>query len=217
MNRAGRILSILLAAVLHPLCARGGANGDGGLIVHADPYIGYTASRDYCDQDFQNPGDCLSARTQVSAAGDPVIVWFIAAFPGNASPAVTAVQFGLDTTVPRGSIAGRGGCGSMLLELPDSGFPGPFTGTLVSFATDYRTFFPIYWFAVEGESGDSFGSGPYPGDNRAVFVDDGSPPAEDRISRFGSVGWGGGGENDCPPSAFDTRSSSWGDVKAGYR
>lgn len=217
MNRPARILPLLIVAALCPAFARGGANADGGLIVHADPFIGYTASRDYCESDFRNPGDCLSARTRVDLSGDPVLVWFIAAFPSNAGPSVTAVQFGLETTVPRGSIVGHGACGSMILELPDPGFPGPFTGNLVSLATERRTFFPVYWFAVEAESGDRFGSGVYPGDNRAVFVDDGSPPAEDQIRRFGSVEWGANGENDCPPSAFETKHSSWGDVKAGYR
>ncbi len=217
MDRPARIVFLLLLVLLAAPIARAGVNSDGALIVHADPFIGYTASRDYCESDFQDPGTCLSARTRVDVAGEPVLVWLIAAFPGNASPRVSVIQFGLDTTVPRGAIADYAACGSSILELPDPGFPGPYTGNAVYRSVVFDTFFPVYWFAVEGESGDTFGSTVYPGDNRAVFVDDGGPPEEDLIRKFGSVGWGVNGANDCPPSAFETRTSSWGDVKAGYR
>ena len=105
----------------------------------------------------------------------------------------------------------------MALELPDPGFPDSDTGTLVSMSTEYGTLFPVYWFGVEGQSGDTFGSTIYPGDGRGVWVDDGSPPAEDPIEGFGTAGWNTIGHNDCPPAAFETRSSSWGNVRAGYR
>jgi hypothetical protein len=198
--------------------ARGGANRDGALIVHADPQIVYSSGRAYCGSNYRGPANCSSAVTDVDGfTTDAILVWFLAAFPRNASPAINAVQFGIATSLSSDAMVAHGPCGSSVLELPDPYFPENYSGTLVSFSTIRETFSPIYWFAIEGTNGGTFGSAVYPGDGRAVFVDDGSPPAEDQIYRFGKVGWGTSGGNDCPQDSYEIRSSTWGVVKGGYR
>jgi hypothetical protein len=222
MTRRVSVLAAVLVAMLAACSwsgiASGGANRDGALIVHADPSVVYSAGRDYCAGEYRSPSSCSTARTEVDGFGsDAILVWFIAVFPRNASPAINAVQFGIATNVSSDAVAAHGPCGSSVLELPDPYFPENYTGTLVSFSTIRETMTPVYWFAVEGTSGNTFGSAVYPGDGRAVFVDDGSPPAEDEVSRFGKVGWGSAGSNECPPDAYEIRSSSWGKVKGDYR
>ena len=210
------VLGVATCLLMGP--AQAGSNRDGALIVHADPLVTYSAGHDYCVNEYRGPSTCSSARTRVDSFGsDAVLVWFIAAFPENASPAINAVQFGIRTTLPDGAVVARGPCGSMVLELPDRDFPENYTGTLVSFSTKRETLVPVYWFGIEGGNGDTFGSAAYPGDGRAVFVDDGDPPVEDQIYRFGEVGWGTDGDNDCPTASYEVRTSTWGAVKGGYR
>ena len=218
MPRAVPAVASVLAVCLAFGAAWGGSNRDGALIVHADPLILYSSGHEYCVSEYRGPGTCANARVEVDGfLTDAILVWFIAAFPRNASPAINAVQFGISSTLSNDAVVAHGPCGSSTLELADPYFPDAYTGTLVSFSTIQNTFSPIYWFAIEGTGGSTFGSAVYPGDGRAVFVDDGSPPAEDEISRFGSVGWGTGGSNDCPPDAYEIRPSTWGKVKGGYR
>jgi len=211
-----RHIVAVLAVGLAVGTAHGGANRDGALIVHADPLLVYTAGMDVCGSRFQAPSSCARARTEVDALeSDAIMVWFIAAFPKNASPAINAVQFGVETTLSGDAVVAHGPCGSNTLQLPDAYFPDNYTGTLVSYSTIRETIAPLYWFAISGSNGDVFGSAVYPGDGRAVFVDDAI--AEDGIYRFGKVGWGVAGGNDCPPDAYEIRSSTWGSVKGGYR
>jgi hypothetical protein len=218
MARNLPLVAAAVAVCLNLGTAWGGANRDGALIVHADPQTSYSSGNNYCGSGYRGPASCSTATTDVDGfTTDAILVWFIAAFPGNASPAVNAIQFGVTTTISRDAIVARSPCGTSVLELADQDFPSNYTGTLVSFSTIRSTFSPVYWFAVAGTGGDTFGSTYYPGDGRAVFVDDGSPPAEDEFSRFGKVGWGTSGSNDCPVDAYETRASTWGKVKEGYR
>ncbi len=218
MPRAVPLVASVLAGCLAIGTAWAGSNRDGALIVHADPLIVYSSGRDFCVSEYRGPSTCGNARTEVDGfLTDAILVWFIAAFPRNAHPAINAVQFGISSTLPNGAVVAHGPCGSSLLELATGDSPDYGWGTLVSFSTINDTFSPIYWFAIEGTGGSTFGSAKYPGDDRAVFVDDGNPPAEDDITRFGSVGWGTSGGNDCPPDAYEIRPSTWGKVKGGYR
>ena len=218
MSRAVPFGVCAAALCLSVGAAWGGANRDGALIVHADAQIVYSSARDYCVGAYRGPSSCSAAVTEVDAfTTDAILVWFLAAFPRNASPAMNAVQFGVSTTLSPDAVVAHSPCGSSVLELSDRDFPENYTGTLVSFSTIRETLAPLYWFAIDGSGGGTFGSAVYPGDGRAVFVDDGSPPAEDEISRFGKVGWGMSGGNECPPDSYEIRSSTWGGVKSGYR
>ncbi len=218
MARGTALVAAALAACFALGTAWGGANRDGALIVHADPQTVYSTGRDYCVSGYIGPSSCSNAVTDVDGlTTDAILVWFLVAFPRNANPAINAIQFGVTTTVSGAAIGAHGPCGTSVLELADQDFPMNYTGTLVSLSTIRETLAPIYWFAIEGTMGDTFGSTVYPGDGRAVFVDDASPPNEDEFSRFGKVGWGTSGSNDCPPDQYEIRPSTWGKLKDGFR
>ena len=213
------VLALLLSSVM-PGVVLGGKNAGGALIVHADDTVIYSSGGDYCGRDLSLPASCSAARTRVNPSEDgPILVWIIAAFSSNASPEVTGVRFGIEHTLSSIAIRGWQACDQKWLEIPEEDFPSTDTGTIIAIPSGpiRETFFPIYWFAINGESGDTFATAADPRAGDAEFSDDGNPPAVDRISRFGHVGWGVAGANQCPPSSIEIRSSSWGGVKAGYR
>lgn len=206
--------ALLAATCLLPAHAWGGVNSNGTFIVHADASIGYTRGNDYCDRDFHGPPSCLTATTRVDTNGsDAVMIWFIAAFPDNTFPSLTTVDFGIDSSVPRNDVIGYGACGNEMAQLPSTDYPGPGSSDIIYADARHDTMIPISWYAVIGTIGDYFGTGPNPNTGRAKFVDDSDPPIEDVITRFGRVGFGVNGANQCPPG---TKPASWGQLKSGY-
>lgn len=184
--------------------ALAGRNRDGAMLVHTDDNAIYYTSTDYCANALPVTCEELVTTTHKAPETDEAIIWFLAVFDPTTSPEVMAVQFGIETNLPTGQglVVASGACGpDVSLELPEDGFPDVGRGNLVGY-TDARTdhIWPFYWFAVLGKDGQSneFGTAVYPGDGRAVFVDNGSPPREDLITDFGVVRWGVAGSNSCP-------------------
>lgn len=200
--------------------ALAGRNKDGAMLVHTDDNAIYYTSMDYCTS--APPVTCEELVTTSSKAPgtDEAIIWFLAVFDPTTSPEVMTVQFGIETNLPAGQgyVVAGAACGpSVSLELPDDGFPDVGRGNLVGYmAARTGHIWPFYWFAVLGKDGQAneFGTTVYPGDGRAVFVDDGSPPREDVINNFGVVRWGVAGSNSCPvfiPPPTGACCTSWGD------
>ena len=217
IQRMAMLALLLVLTCVLSTTAWCGRNSDGAFIVHTDPSTSYTAGFDYCDRDYQNPGNCISANTQVDAGGEAAVIWVIASFPAGSSPGVTVVEFGLEHTVSTGDVLVYGPCGPVSIEIPDPSFPGSDSGMSVAFYPSvYRTLFPFYWFAVYGRSGDTFGTGENPATGRASFTDEANPPQMDDVTRFGYVRWGSPGDNDCPPSV-ERREATLGQMKSGYR
>jgi hypothetical protein len=198
--------------------ALGGRNAGGSLVVHAEYGTVYSANIDFCEEGYRDPGRCVDANTQVDVGpGEAAIVWLLAAFPAGSSPAVTVVQFGLQHTVGSASIVDHDYCGPVGFTIPNAGFPESGTAIAVTYyPTVYRTLFPVYWFAIEGGSGDTFASSADPAIGQAVFVDESSPPQADEVEGFGMARWGSPGDNDCPLS-IERREASLGEIKAGFR
>jgi hypothetical protein len=199
--------------------ALAGKNRDGALLVHTNDDAIYFTSADYCATALPATCDQLVATSHTPAGTEEAIIWFLAAFDPVTTPAVTTIQFGITTNLPPGAgyVAASGPCGpGTSLELPDAGFPDVGRGNLVSYTTP-RTglLWPFYWFAVRGREGltTEFGTTVYPGDGRAVFVDDGDPLREDVVTNFGIVRWDTAGSNSCPvyvPPPTGACCTSWG-------
>jgi hypothetical protein len=208
------MLAAGLSMILSPE-ALAGRNSGGALVVHTDPATSYTAGMSYCGMAAADPSNCTSARTRADVAGGgAVIIWVLAAFPDASSPGVSVVQFGIEMS--GASVLAHGPCPTDAVAIPGSGFPGPSSGVSVGFLPIYDTLFPFYWFAVQGSSGDRFGTARDPDAGRAVFVDDSASFEEDEISRFGHVTWGSDGANECP-NPIEVRSADWGKIKDSYR
>jgi hypothetical protein len=210
------MLGALAVLVVCAAPALAGKNNGGSLVVHTDDSVVYTNSADYCVSTL--PASCanLVTTTTKEPQNQEAIVWFIAAFDASAAPAVTTIQFGIDTNLPPGEgyVAAGTYCGpNFSQQLPDTDFPDVGRGNLVAYSpARTELIWPFYWFAVIGVDGTSyFGTGTYPSTSEAKFVDDGNPPVEDLITHFGKVAWGVAGSNDCPiPPARGACCTSWG-------
>jgi hypothetical protein len=203
------IWGAFLICLLNPMQVLAGRNGNGALIVHTNDAVNYSAGADYCTTFFDNPGSCENANTRTDKDEEtPAVIWVLAAFHPDSSPAVTAVQFGLDDNIPQGDgyWANWGKCGPGVLEIADDGWPD--TGKNVALAySEARTdsLFPVYWMCVYGFTYPDtayLGTTNYAnGDSLAQFADDSNPPATDIVEHFGTVRWWSAGQNDCPSGA----------------
>jgi hypothetical protein len=193
------ILAGCLAVLAGPALA--GRNANGALVVHTTP-----------ENIYRFPNFCATATPTVCEELNPTsqddidiatVIWFLAAFQAQASPGVTAIQFGIQHSLP----AGQGyfeywrDCGPEPSEVPDAGWPEVSdTGNILSFADPvYDTVFKFYFFAVWHDSEQDFVSiRTYPATDEAKFFDTTNPPVEDRIYNFGTIRWEVPGENQCP-------------------
>jgi hypothetical protein len=143
--------------------------------------------------------------TNPNAAPDPSgVEWYVVLAAGN-SLAFNTIVFGVGDYDPYACyLAGSGPCFGDLnpLEVPSAGWPGPNSGTAVSWAPECLTgdLVPVYYFGFYVYYGG--GSVPlgdfYPGQVAAVVSCE-SPPEEDLIADFGAIGCGDDpGEQACP-------------------
>ncbi len=198
MRTALALMGILLLLTTPALAGR---NANGALVVHVNDPVTYRGTEDFCTSAL--PTECADLVTTSHATGEDVaVIWFLAAFRAEASPAVTTIQFGIEHNLPpgQGYFIRYSACGPSPLELPDTGWPETGFGNLVAYSGPvYDHLFKFYWFAVFNEDSQSYlGTRTYPNTNEAKFVDDGNPPIEDLIFNFGTVRWEVPGENHCP-------------------
>lgn len=193
----------LLVGLTTPVLA--GKNARGALVVHTAEMPG-TSFYSPCDDDYDDPGTCENASTQV-VENLPMFVWLLAAFPDGSDPGVTVIYFGIEHNLPAGFVqaGGMGFCGPVgTLEIPDPGWPDDpqNAGNSVAFGSPVagNRLFPFYWFGVSdgGFSGAYLGSGINPTGGYAGFVSDDSPGILDEVFNFGRVRWFEPGFNDCP-------------------
>jgi hypothetical protein len=201
-----RMIGALVMLVLLVPPAMAGRNANGALVVHTDDAIVYTATGDYCPSAMPASCDQLLTRTDRPVEEQEAVIWFLAAFPPDATPAVTTIQFGIHHNLPSnlGYFTRWAACGPSPLELPDAGWPEVNDcGNLVAYGGPvYGNLFAFYWFAAIGVTDGYLGTRTYPSTDEAKFVDDGNPPVEDDCARFGIVRWGVAGENACPVLAI---------------
>jgi hypothetical protein len=196
-------LALLLATSLP---AQAGKNAGGALIVHTNDANTYTGGVCARFDTMDSPGTCELAGTQTNNDdATPSLIWIIAAFDPGESPGVSSIYFGLNHNLPpdQGYFANFAVCGPAgTLELPDAGWPET-GGNTVAYPTPIvdDTFFPVYVLNAYGFADAFLGSGINPTGGYAAFIDDGNPPLEDNITRFGVVNWGEAGSNECPEPA----------------
>jgi hypothetical protein len=189
----------ILALICSPAMA--GRNVGGAIVVHTDNSVIYTSTADYCTTQLPTVCEELNANGTGGIETEQVI-WLLAAFASTSSPGVTTVQFGIEHNLPanQGYFSRYAACGPQPLELPDTGWPETGFGNLVAYGVPvYDHVFKFYWFAVfiDGPA-NYFGTRTYPTTDEAKFVDDGNPPVEDLVFKFGTVKWDGSGANNCP-------------------
>ena len=205
MNNRPAVLAVLFCAVMcNPASAYRNVNG--AIVVHTADSLGFSSN--------PNPNPCTydplpTVCGDLNANGsrsDVQVIWLLAAFPPGASPAVTAVQFGILHTFS-GRFLRKGPCGPGNLEIADPDWPDGTGGRSTGIALAYREprtalVFPFYWFAIDKSDADpataSFTTTFHPRFLDAEFADDGSPPMIDRCFNFGTVRWNGAGVNHCP-------------------
>jgi hypothetical protein len=163
--------------------------------------VQYSLGADYCGPLFDEPATCELAGTRSDKASeDPAVVWILASFRPEASPGVTVVYFGIEHDLGGGGFMQWDFCGpGGSIEIPDDDWPVTGLGNSVAFGSPIvgETLIPVYWFAITGDPGSSFGTTANPVGGYAAFVDDGSPPMLDYIANFGSMRWGADGANSC--------------------
>jgi hypothetical protein len=181
--------------------AYAGRNWNGAMVVHADNTVIYTPAS-YCELPGV-PTVCEELDPNGTQGLEfPQLIWLLAAFRPEMSPAVTAIQFGIDHNIPAGqeSFETFGPCGPYPLELRDEGWPEWGFGNVIALgAPVYEHVFRFYYFVfyIEGP-GTYFGTRTYPSTNEAKFVDDAGPAHEDLCTNFGVARWDGTGTNHCP-------------------
>ncbi len=193
-------LFLLLISAVIASPAHAGRNAGGALVMHSSD-MGSQYRLDFCSE-WPLPATCEELDTQVDRAqGEEVIVWVVAAFPAGSSPGVTALQFGLYGDVT--SYYMYFACPTGSIEASDDLWPQPGTGDVITFAAPvYDRLYKVYWFDIfSPPPGAILSTGPYPhGSMQAEFVDDSNPPEIDVCANFGTLRWGGPGENYCPDS-----------------
>ncbi len=187
----------ILALICSPATA--GRNANGALLVHTDDAVIYTPlGADYCATAMPTDSTGFNANGTEGIAREQMI-WVLWYFLPEASPSVTAVQFGIRHNLPVGYVTDYAACDGPL-EIYDTGWPETGFGAVLAYPGPINQHInAIYWFAVARDDETAyFGTRSYPSTNEAKFVDDSSPGIEDLCTHFGTLRWDGTGDNDFP-------------------
>jgi hypothetical protein len=199
-----------LVVPLVALCLLGGPamaltmNGtnEGGvlLLLHhpttvytVDPYDYCLDGYDLCDQ----PCDITQEYGMQDYGGAGTVKYVLAYFPPGVPVAVAGAQFGIMGYDPYCVLIGNAGpcIGPSGLEIPGDGWPGPDTGTSLTFGpVVYNQCFPVYWLYTYSYcpyycSGTMMCLGPNPDSGQGQFGDDSAPPVLQDITGYGCYGF----------------------------
>jgi hypothetical protein len=196
-----KLVLAMAVLALTATVAFAGPNANNSLTVHGN-VDGLPTTGDPCT-DIPIPQLCEDTQPVAQPNVDGV-EWFVVLAAGANPLAFNTVTFGVGTYDSGACYIGLyGPCSADLnpLEIPSGGWPGPNSGTSVSWSPNCLTgmLVPIYYFGVYAYAPGTIPLGDeYPGQT-AAFVSCDSPPEEDAIERFGSFGCGGGqGVRECP-------------------
>jgi hypothetical protein len=154
--------------------------------------------------------------------------WFLAVAAGEQELCFDTIVFGLGAYDTYDCYLGVWGpCFADLgpIEVPSADWPGPNSGTAVSWAPSCLCgmLVPVYYFGFYVYASDGIPGGPvplgdfYPG-LQAVVQSCGDPTEEDPIEGFGVMGVGDDpGLRVCPGPPVSTSRTTWGQVKVIYR
>lgn len=194
-------LAVLIFLSLAAGPALAGPNGGGTLIVHD---TGQTFSR-WDDMVWPAPpASCEAVDNQAMVGMDMynrAPFWQVcAAFPAGSSPRLKALAFGEHLTLGMFILGAEVPNPAEDFEIPQDGWPSADGGGIaISFLqvkTDLICEVYRFWGYAYYE-GDIFATRTHP-TNQSIFVDDSTPPREDPIAGFSSLGFGVPGVTVCP-------------------
>lgn len=219
--RTARALPLLItAAVVIVVSAYAGPNE--GVVLTAHGNVDGLDPVDHPCVVFPIPPTC--EETDPNAAPDSEgVEWYIVLAAGADELDFNTITFGIGDFDPYECyIVAYGPCSPELgpLEIPSAGWPGPMTGTSVSWHPNCLegTLVPVYYFAfyVYPAGGPVPLGDFYPG-RTATVTSCGDPPIEDPIEDFGIIGCGVDPGFQMCPAPVPTGSTTWGQIKAIYR
>jgi len=195
-----KFLMALVVLAMASAPAFAGPNVGGTLVVHDTGLV-------YCSDISSYPSPAPSCETGTVDANIPLEyvdgwVWKIyAAFPAANSPRLKALALGeqFDATV----LVLGGGLPDPVndFDVPQGGWPTTSGGADgISFGTvktDHMV--EVYWFGGYAYGGTGlFATVPHPIEANRFFVDDSTPPLQDPIEGYSSIGFGVDGDIHCP-------------------
>jgi hypothetical protein len=207
---------LILSSLFIACTVNAGPNEGVVLTVHGNTE-GLATDGDPCNLPI--PTTC--AETVPTAQPDPFgVEWFnvLVARAGGAS--FNTITFGVGPYDPGACyIATYGPCRTDLdpLEIPSQSWPGPFSGTAVSWAPECLegTLVQVYWFGVYAYTSGVIPLGSYYPNQRSSVVSCEGWPVEDFFVDHGSFGCGGAqGDQTCPDEPTAARETTWGRIKA---
>ncbi len=198
-------LSVLIPAASPAQFTEEGPNTGGVLILHHNPYIEFTFGQDFSGySELYGCEDALSQVT-VDAQNTRLAVFFVlAAFDDFASPSLKGISFGIDYDLSSTPLAAHAPCGwpGSIFELPSDTWPGPGSGTAISYYPDPLTsrLVEIYWFAAyvyPWSANATFRVTDHPDRKNEDMIDDQVPPRPNDFEDYGKLGFGREGYNPC--------------------
>ncbi len=223
------IIAATACAIVCALPARG-ENEGGLLLTHFNPSLTYSAdvtnwngrSGVACFEALS--GDCLSydapcsygvdvEPTSPGRAGDPDILFVLAAFPQGACVSWKEVAFGLHYDQGDLFIAEYGS--SSLSEASTPGWPGSNSGTILGWSTPRTApVTEVAWMLVYAYAPASVRVTAHP-TVPTVFTDAATPAASTAVAGFGQAGMAGA-EGVSPDQATSADVRSWGTIKVMF-
>jgi len=192
-----RSLPLLVLAVL--LCANLASAdpsnlGGGVLIAHHPPGLQFTSGQDWCDR-YENEfaiDSCQAQNNRIDINGNVSgSVWYVLA-AWDEGKEFCAAEFGLGSyTAANYSLVEYGPCGSDVLTIPTSNWPGPGEGISLAVAQEDSwsgTFLPIYYFAGYAYGEDLIPLTTDPAQQFAGFSNCAVPPVSWDASVLGGMG-----------------------------
>lgn len=179
--------------------ALAGPNEGGTLIAALSEGTVYTTDiEDYCGS--VTTSTCEGAVTTAPAAGETgVVLNILSALPAGGR--MMAIAFGWDYPADL-SVAAAAPCGDIVIELPSAGWPGPGTGTAMTWSTVKTGLVEVYWAGVYSYGPGTLTLQGHPTQG-GVMADDAIPANEDPIAGFGTFGFGVPGSVACPVDTPD--------------
>lgn len=215
------LIIFFVLAVMSPQPSFGGPNEGIVLNVHGN-IDGVSTGGTPC-RAIELPFDCddLSATATPDENG---VLWFlVVASSSGYDTNINTVTFGLGSYDSGACyIASYGPCHPELnpLEIPSDGWPGPNSGTSVTWAPDCLTesLEAVYFFGVYAYSAATVPLGPFYPNQEEMVVSCDDFPEEDAIAGFGAMGCGGDrGSIECPEGGPERDETTWGRIKKRFK
>lgn len=223
------MIAATVCAIVCALPARG-ANEGGLLLTHFNPSLTYSA--DVTNWNGRSgvacfdalSGDCLSYSapcsygvdvepTSTGRAGDPAILFVLAAFPPGTCVSWKEVAFGVEYDGADLLVADHGS--SALSENSTASWPGSHSGTILTWSTPRTApVTEVAWMLVYAYAPSSMRVTAHP-TVPTVFRDGATPAAQTAVAGFGQAGLAGA-EGLSPDQATSSDVRSWGAIKAMF-